>query len=113
MLAGSTVAVQLTAVLLPLFYMKGMGWADGGSENKKIAQHYTQSCLSFIFYSTSSFLVFNVDRPVVDFLLLTRKHSFTSKIFFFIDFIFFLMLSITSHALLRLSRAIHDRQLLC
>jgi hypothetical protein len=50
---GSTVAVQLTAAVLALFYIKRRiaGTTGGGSANKKIAQ-LTKSFLSLILYST-------------------------------------------------------------
>jgi hypothetical protein len=50
---GSTVAVQLTAAVLALFYItrRVAGTTGGGSANKKIAQ-LTKSFLSLILYST-------------------------------------------------------------
>jgi len=71
---GSTVAVQLTAGGLALFYIsrRVAGPTGGGSANKKIAQR-TKSFLSLILYSTPYFLVYG--SHWFFFVLLRIEHS--------------------------------------
>jgi hypothetical protein len=88
---GSTVAVQLTAAVLALFYIKRRvaGTTGGGSANKKIAQ-LTKSFLSLILYSTPHPISWYTLIPLIGSRTFQRP-TFLAEISFLL-LIFFLVL---------------------